>query len=79
MTQNIKESSSIPMPVLYKNLAHILKEKGIDYILIAKKLNISIECFYKKLAGKRPFYLNEVLKIRELLNCEFTIDYLFRE
>ncbi len=79
MTQSIVKSKNKSMPVLYKNLAYILEEKRIDYAIITEKLNISVKCFYKKLAGKRPFYLKEALIIRELLNFEFTIDFLFRE
>jgi predicted transcriptional regulator len=79
MITTIEKTNDMSMPVLYRNLEQILNKKGIEYTKVAKRLSITKECFYKKLTGQRPFYLKETLKIRELLNFEYTLDYLFRE
>ncbi len=63
---------------MYKNLLEEIAKAGISHSDLAKLLNISVEELIYKLAGKRPFHLDECLKIRSVVRegC-LGLEYLF--
>ena len=65
---------------MYKNLLAEIVRAGISQNELAELLNISSEELIYKLAGKRPFYLKECLKIRSVLSTGcLELEYLFAE
>ncbi len=45
-----------------------IKGKGISITLLAEKVGISREGFYKKMNGITEFKISEVLRIKKILN-----------
>lgn len=51
-----------------KLLKKTIKESGIPITFIARKLEISRECFYKKLNGRTEYKASEIFKMQKILH-----------
>lgn len=65
---------------MFLNLLAEMTKRGISKANMAKKLNMSICTFNRKLKNKTSFTLNEIFEIQNILNDEnCTFDYLFKK
>lgn len=64
---------------MFNNLAAEIARKGVKNKDFAEKIGIHPVIFSKKINGKVDFTLQEVIRIIEYFNCEFTFEYLFEE
>ena len=58
--------------MLKENIRHLLKSNNITQKKCSIYLGISIKTLEAKLRGYRPFKIDEVTKIKDLLNVEYS-------
>lgn len=61
----------------YSNLIGEFAKAHINYVDVAKALNITRDTLRYKLSGKRPFTIDEAYKIRDLFFPNMSIEQLF--
>ncbi len=61
----------------FKNLVSEMVKNGIETSDIANLLGKTQKSVSQKLNGKIDFYMDEIIKIRNFLNPELSIEYLF--
>ena len=61
----------------YSNLLAELSRKGVSQKELAIAIRMRPDTLSKKMTGKTEFTWSEVLKIKEFINPELKIDYLF--
>ena len=61
----------------YSNLIGEIAKAHINYVDVAKALNITRDTLRYKLSGKRPFTIDEAYKIRDLFFPNKSIEQLF--
>ncbi|MBR1619606.1 XRE family transcriptional regulator [bacterium] len=61
----------------FKNLASEMVKNGIETSDIANLLGKTQKSVSQKLNGKIDLYMDEIIKIRNFLNPELSIEYLF--
>ena len=64
---------------MYMNILAEMTRNGLTREDIAKKLNLSLPSFRKKLAGQIDFKISEIKKIISLLGNDLSFEYLFEE
>lgn len=64
---------------LYPNLRAEMARKRIRIKDLAGCIGMSYSATYKKITGVTDFTLDEIVKIRQTLFPEHTIDYLFKK
>ena len=61
----------------FKNLVSEMVKNGIESSDIANLVGKTQKSVSQKLNGKIDFYMDEIIKIRNFLNPELSIEYLF--
>lgn len=64
---------------MYMNILAEMTRNGITREELAKKLNLSLPSFRKKLAGQIDFKIGEIKKIISLLGNDLSFEYLFED
>lgn len=64
--------------IIGNRVKEIMKNKNITVQELSEKIGINKKCLEKKLEGKEEFYLDEMIKIKKILNLNLEeSDYLF--
>lgn len=56
--------------VVGKRVKKLLEENNIEMEDFAQKMGISVEVLQKKLKGKEEFYLDEMIKIKDIFQLD---------
>ena len=64
---------------LFKNLKAEMARKSLDIPTLAKACGMNSNTLYRKCNGETPFYLDEVIAIRNFLELDMLVDELFRK
>lgn len=63
----------------FKNLLAELARAGLNQKTLATRVQMRPETLSKKIAGKSEFTLGECKKIRDEINPDLKLEYLFQE
>lgn len=63
----------------FKNLIAEMARKGVMQKELANEVGIRPETLSKKILGKSEFTLGELKRIRDFINPELKLEYLFAE
>lgn len=63
----------------FKNLIAEMARKGINQKELASEVEIRPETLSRKILGKSEFTLGELKRIRDFINPELKLEYLFAE
>lgn len=63
--------------MIYHNLKVEMVRKRITNADVAKHLNLTQQSIYAKFTGRQTITLEDAHKIKQLLNSDLSIDYLF--
>lgn len=64
---------------MYPNLKAELARRDITVAELAERTGINYQTLAKKISGKAPIAINEARIIRDAIDKELTVDYLFQE
>lgn len=64
---------------MYKNIDVELAKKGWNKKMLSSKTGIAYNTLLSKLAGSYPFTLDECFLVKDVLDRNLTIEYLFKE
>lgn len=64
---------------MYRNLEAELARRKLSRTIIANELGITLGTLCLKLNGKANLTLPEAKKIKSILKCDMSIDYLFED
>lgn len=63
----------------FKNLLAEMVRAGLNQKQLSTKVKMRPETFSKKVAGKSEFTLGECVRIRDEINPDLKLEYLFQE
>jgi DNA-binding Xre family transcriptional regulator len=64
---------------MFKNLKVELLKKDMNQTILAEEIGMSYSSFYNKMIGKTDFTRSEMVRIKEKLGTDLTLDELFQK